>query len=108
MSTVTAVLPLLILVVVLVAVLARTTQGAGDHDDRYVDGLSGENIDRDDERYWLGGIIYNNPDDPELLVPKRFGLGRTLNFGRPLGKVLTIGLLLVALVPLLIRLANRP
>ena len=108
MTTVTASLPFVILLIVGVVVLARTTQGAGDHEDRYVDGRSGENIDRDDERHWLGGIIYNNPDDPELVVPKRFGYGRTLNFGRPLGKALTIGVLLLALLPLLIRLANRP
>ncbi|GAA3294631.1 MULTISPECIES: DUF5808 domain-containing protein [Dactylosporangium] len=35
----------------------------------------------DDERYWYGGIIYANPDDPNLFVPKRLGLGWTLNFG---------------------------
>ncbi len=26
---------------------------------------------RDDDRFWIGGIIYNNPDDPEVIVPKR-------------------------------------
>ena len=36
---------------------------------------------RDDDRYWYGGVFYNNPDDRALFVPKRYGLGWTLNFG---------------------------
>lgn len=41
---------------------------------------------RDDERYWLGGVIYNNPDDPDLIVPKRFGYGRAVKSGDLWGK----------------------
>lgn len=51
---------------------------------------------RDDDRYWLGGILYYNPDDPDWLVPKRYGLGRTLNLGHPIGKLIMVGLLLLA------------
>jgi uncharacterized membrane protein len=29
------------------------------------------------------GIFYSNPDDPALFVPKRYGIGYTLNFGNP-------------------------
>jgi uncharacterized membrane protein len=29
------------------------------------------------------GTFYSNPDDPALLVPKRYGIGYTLNFGNP-------------------------
>ncbi len=53
---------------------------------------------RDDDRYWYGGFFYNNPDDPALLVPKRFGLGWTVNFGHPQGKLFLIGMLLLPLV----------
>jgi uncharacterized membrane protein len=53
-------------------------------------------IDRDDDRYWLGGMVYYNPDDPEWLVPKRYGLGRTLNLGHPVGRLIMGGLLLLA------------
>ncbi len=53
---------------------------------------------RDDDRYWRGGVFYNNPDDPALLVPKRFGLGWTLNFGHPQARLVMIGILLVLLV----------
>ncbi len=53
---------------------------------------------RDDDRYWYGGIIYNNPDDPALVVEKRYGLGWTLNFGHPQARLILIGLLVVILV----------
>jgi uncharacterized membrane protein len=32
-------------------------------------------IYHDDDRYWVGGFFYNNPDDPAMFGPKRFGLG---------------------------------
>jgi uncharacterized membrane protein len=52
---------------------------------------------RDDDRYWVGGFLYNNPDDPDLLVPKRYGLGWTMNFGHPMGKWIAIGMLVLPL-----------
>src|SRR5690349_4910313 len=55
-------------------------------------------IFRDDDRYWSGGIFYNNPDDPALFVPKRFGLGWTMNFGHPQARLVLIGMLLLPLV----------
>ena len=63
-------------------------------------------IFRDDDRYWYGGFFYNNPDDPALFVPKRFGLGWTLNFGHPRAKLflITMLVLLVLLPPLVVAL----
>lgn len=55
-------------------------------------------IFRDDDRYWYGGILYNNPDDPDPFVPKRYGLGWTVNFGHPMGKLFLIAILLLGLV----------
>jgi uncharacterized membrane protein len=49
----------------------------------------------DDDQHWKGGLFYVNRDDPALLVPRRFGLGWTLNLGRPAGIALTILLLVV-------------
>lgn len=40
-------------------------------------------VDRDDDRYWIGGVFYMNRDDPAFLVQKRFGIGWTFNFGHP-------------------------
>lgn len=57
---------------------------------------------RDDDRYWYGGIFYNNPGDPSPLVPKRYGLGWTVNFGHPLGKVFLLALIGMVLLPLLL------
>jgi uncharacterized membrane protein len=45
---------------------------------------------RDDDRYWYGGFLYNNPDDPDPFVPKRFGFGYTPNFGHPVGKLFLV------------------
>ena len=37
----------------------------------------------DDDSHWKAGLFYVNPDDPAILVPKRLGIGWTINFGRP-------------------------
>ncbi len=37
-----------------------------------------KNLDTDG---WYFGIIYANPKDPKIIVPKRYGIGWTLNFG---------------------------
>lgn len=53
----------------------------------------------DDDQHWKGGLLYVNRDDPALVVPRRFGLGWTVNLGRPAGVALTI-LLFVAIAAL--------
>ena len=47
----------------------------------------------DEDRMWLAGIFYCNPHDPSIVVPKRFGVGWTINVGRPGGWAIIIGLL---------------
>lgn len=51
--------------------------------------------DGDDDQYWKFGVFYVNPRDPRILVPKRLGLGRTLNYGHPIAWVVTVVLLIV-------------
>lgn len=46
-----------------------------------------------DESHWKAGLIYFNRDDAALFVPKRTGLGWTLNFAQP-GAWLTLGVTL--------------
>jgi uncharacterized membrane protein len=46
-----------------------------------------------DARFWKAGMFYVNPADSALFVPKRYGIGYTLNFGRPVAWVV-IGVLL--------------
>lgn len=51
-----------------------------------------------DDRFWRGGLIYANREDPALLVPKRFGIGWTLNFGHPLAWLILAAILAVPVV----------
>lgn len=45
---------------------------------------------------WLGGMFYINPEDPSPFVPKRAGIGTTINLGRPVGR--TIGALIILIL----------
>ena len=49
----------------------------------------------DDDACWRAGIFYVNPDDPSIWVPKRMGVGWTINFGRPAGVVIAVVTVLV-------------
>lgn len=58
--------------------------------------------------YRWGGLIYWNPRDPRLLVPKRYGAGWTFNYGRTSAWALTALLLLLPVAALLLpRLLGR-
>lgn len=59
---------------------------------------------RDDDAAWKLGSFYFNRNDPALMVNKRFGIGRTLNFGHPLAWVVVAGLLLL----IVFRILSRP
>ena len=43
---------------------------------------------------WKLGVFYYNPDDKRMFLPKRTGLGMTINFARPWSIILTILLIL--------------
>jgi len=45
----------------------------------------------------FNGVIYNNPRDPRLWVPKPVGVGRTINFGHRLAWPVTIAFFVVPL-----------
>jgi uncharacterized membrane protein len=57
--------------------------------------------DRTLDRYWRLGIIYFNRHDPAVLVEKRFGLGYSLNFARPIAWIIVLLVLMGPLVPIL-------
>jgi uncharacterized membrane protein len=44
-------------------------------------------MNRDDDSFWKAGMIYYNRDDPSVIVPKRFGIGYTVNYGNPFIKI---------------------
>lgn len=55
-------------------------------------------IFREDDRYWLAGIFYVNPEDPAIFVPRRSGLGWAVNFGHPAGRRFVFAVLLLVLL----------
>jgi len=56
-----------------------------------------DDMDKDDDRYWIGGIFYNNPNDRNLFVEKRLGIGMTMNIGAVGGKLIAAGIVLLLL-----------
>ncbi|WP_163567989.1 DUF1648 domain-containing protein [Fodinicola feengrottensis] len=95
-ASLVVVIPILAGVTVAIVVLARNSR---QRDDGEPDtGLT----HRDDDKYWRGGLLYVNRDDHALMVPRRFGIGWTLNFGNPRTAMLLAGL--AALIALLITL----
>ena len=90
------VLPILAAVVVAIVVLARNNRARDEGEEDT--GLT----HRDDDKNWRGGLFYINREDHALMVPRRFGLGWTLNFGNPIVVMLLTGV--VALIGLLITL----
>lgn len=56
----------------------------------------------DDDRFWKLGVFYVNRNDHAAIVPKRFGVGWTLNFGRPvIWLAILVFVLVVIMVPVL-------
>jgi uncharacterized membrane protein len=97
LAVVPVLLPVLAGVVVLLAVGLRVGQlgsrvpaGDGDEDTGVVQ--------RDDDRYWRGGVFYVNRNDPSVIVPKRLGYGWTLNFGNPRALWLLLPVVVLAVV----------
>ncbi|MEE9094751.1 DUF1648 domain-containing protein [Pseudarthrobacter phenanthrenivorans] len=101
-GTVTRWAPLVVVVPVLASVAAAVAVLARNNRDRGGNGEDTGLTHRDDDRYWRGGVIYINREDPALLVPRRFGIGWTLNFGDPRAAMLLSGI--VALIGLVITL----
>ena len=46
------------------------------------------------------GVFYSNADDPAVLVPKRYGIGYTLNFGNPWSWAVLALILLLVVAPI--------
>lgn len=57
-------------------------------------------MDVDEDEHWIIGQIYFNREDPTIFVEKRFGVGWTVNFARPIVWLLFALLLLPLFIPL--------
>lgn len=51
----------------------------------------------DNDEHWKAGIFYWNKDDASLFLPKRFGVGWTMNWARPATWVIVGGFTLVSI-----------
>ena len=60
---------------------------------------NGQFVARDEDEHWYLGFIYVNREDATLLVPRRLGVGWTLNLGQP-ATWAVLGALVVLLVAL--------
>ncbi|AUM95214.1 TPA: DUF1648 domain-containing protein [Clostridium botulinum] len=59
-------------------------------------------INKDDDNHWIfGNTIYYNKEDPSLFIEKRFGIGWTINAGRPLGLIIYISLILIIIISII-------
>jgi len=85
-----------VLVLVVIVVLVRLGQGGA----KGPSAATGVPVgDRTPDKYWKLGLFYFNPEDPAVLIEKRFGLGYTFNFARPATWIIMGLLLMSALVP---------
>ncbi|MFF1647782.1 DUF1648 domain-containing protein [Streptomyces sp. NPDC058240] len=86
--------------VAVLAVVARLVLRVGPSGSRLPEDTGEERtglVARDDDRFWrVAGTIYVNADDPAVLVPKRVGIGWTVNFGNPRSLVVAALVLAVA------------
>jgi len=52
--------------------------------------------------YWKWGVLYFNPNDPRIIVPKRIEwLGWTLNFAQPASIIITGGIFALIIIILI-------
>ena len=66
----------------------------------------GTTVNRDDDRFWVGGLFYVNRQDPAVVVSRRFGVGWTLNFGNPWAWV-AVAVIAAAVVALTVVVGHR-
>ena len=69
-----------VLVAVIIGALELVRRGQGGERLAVADSSTEAISDRTPDACWIWGIFYYNPEDPALMVEKRFGIGWTLNF----------------------------
>ncbi|MCH9276458.1 DUF5808 domain-containing protein [Bifidobacterium amazonense] len=74
---------------------SRTYAGAAH--DVGADGTDDDTMPSDDDRHWIAGVFYVNRNDPAVIVPKRFGVGWTVNCARPSVWIAAVALILAAI-----------
>lgn len=91
-----AMLPILVMLVVVLVVVIAVTMVYGQNGARLLRRMEEtDSMPVDDDRYWKLGIFYWNRDDASLFVPERFGVGWTINLGRPAAWAIIAGFVVV-------------
>ncbi len=88
------------LMVVLVLVVSFKTGQLGSN--IKIDNDNKVSNNSDDDSLWKAGVLYYNKNDTRMMVPKRFGVGYTINFGRPVGLVIFILLISIPVIVVII------
>ena len=106
--------PLFAMLVIVMVIMYRTGQvGANLRLDRVsytphnTESPGSNGARKDDDTLWKAGVIYINRDDTRMFVPKRFGVGYTLNFGHPGSLALIIALIAIPVITLIVTLLPR-
>lgn len=55
-------------------------------------------MDKDEDKYWKGGLFYFNRNDPSIFVEQRFGVGWTINLANPKSYLLLFGPIVLILI----------
>ncbi|MFZ3591126.1 DUF1648 domain-containing protein [Bacillus sp. DJP31] len=89
--------------VTIYSIVLSFTTGQGGSRLKTQAGKNGNVIDRDDDKYWKFGQVYFNKNDPSLFLEKRFGIGWTINYARPVALLILLGIVLLAIsLPMLL------
>jgi uncharacterized membrane protein len=89
---------IMVLGIVISAIVLSITTGQGGSRVNVKEDESNGAVNRDDDKYWKFGMFYYNPDDPAVFVEKRFGVGWTNNFARPMSWVMIAGLVVIIIL----------
>lgn len=89
-----------IVICIAVAILAFFLDFQTRHLQEKLTAESGKGWYLDEDDYWLGGILYYNPNDSHILINSRTGMNSTINLATKTGKVcMIVTVLLVLLAP---------
>lgn len=91
----TVLLPLVLIVVVLLVFVVRYRRAMAAARSGATPSDSPVREAPDDDRFWKAGSIYVNRSDPAFIVPKRFGVGWTVNLGHPAGIIVGVVILVL-------------
>ncbi|WP_340400886.1 DUF5808 domain-containing protein [Paenibacillus sp. FSL H8-0079] len=90
--------------IVLGAILLSLTgrQGGGKIRNHQEDRERSKEQPVNDDEYWKLGFIYFNANDPSFTVEKRYGIGWTINFARPLSWVLLLFIIAIVVISIVL------